>query len=70
MTNDEGMTKRVKSESLGMQPGLRDLRKFRGAHAPSRVDFGALDEIVLGPASTEGEKVRDHEGVIAGTRGA
>jgi len=38
---------------------------FWGAHAPSRVDFGALAEIF-----SEIAKVRDRGGAIAGTRGA
>jgi hypothetical protein len=47
----------------------RRLSGFWGAHAPSRADFGALAKI-LALRVNHGGKVRDHEGVIASTRGA
>jgi hypothetical protein len=56
MTKDEGM--------------IRELRIFWGAHAPSRADLGALAEIFLRSTTAARGKVRDHEGVLASTRGA
>ena len=43
---------------------------FRGAHAPSRADLGALAEITLEIGPSGSEKVRDREGAITSTRGA
>jgi hypothetical protein len=48
---------------------IRQLRTFWGAHAPSRADFGALAEIPIPPTASARGKVRDHEDVIASTRG-
>ena len=41
---------------------------FRGAHAPSRADFGASPKSLC--IARSGKKVRDGEGAVAGTRGA
>jgi hypothetical protein len=49
---------------------IRRSRTFWGAHAPPRASFGALAEILVPPVSIVRGKVRDHEGVIASTRGA
>jgi hypothetical protein len=45
-------------------------REFWAGYARSRADFGALVEISSLPISPTRGKARDHEGVIAGTRGA
>ncbi len=46
------------------------LQEFRGAHAPSRADFGAFAEIFFQAIGTAAGKVLDREGAIASTRGA
>ncbi|PYV51232.1 MAG: hypothetical protein DMG96_16420 [Acidobacteria bacterium] len=63
MTNDERMTKSEARNEL-----VHD--SFWGAHAPSRAVFGALAETSVPAVSTARGRVRDHEGVIASTRGA
>jgi hypothetical protein len=60
----------TKFEQRTLSAALRLIRhscRFRGAHAPSRASFGALAETPVSPVRG---KVRDHEGVIASTRGA
>jgi len=70
MTNDEGMTKSERRTLSGVLTPSRLSHTFWGAHAPSRASFGALAETLVPPVSTARGKVRDHEGVIASTRGA
>jgi hypothetical protein len=48
---------------------IRALNIFRGMHAPSPANFGALAKIFVGVVSRARGKVRDHAGVIASTRG-
>jgi hypothetical protein len=65
--NDEA--RMTKDEGMGKLFG--DAPRFWGARAPSRAHFGALAEIAsVGPMRSARVKVRDHEGVIASTRGA
>ena len=70
MTNDEEMTKQQKRTSSGALILVHHLGQALGSARASRADFGALAEISLLPRSANTGKVRDHEGVIASTRGA
>jgi hypothetical protein len=70
MTNVERMTKSEQRTLSGALTPIRHSRTVWGTHAPSRASFGALAETLVPPVSTARGKVRDHEGVIASTRGA
>ena len=64
------MTEREEVPLTDVLTVVRKLRSLWGAHAPSRAVFGALAETFVPRIINATGKVRDHEGVIASTRGA